>query len=248
VEHWFEALAEHMGEAYLRYSFTKGTRQEVDFLVEELGLQPGARVLDVGCGPGRHCLELARRGIEVVGVDISEAFVRVAQELSCQLPVDAGVGSATFVRADARNLPLDQSPFLPRFDAVICLCQGAFGLMTEQGDDRAVLTEIASALRPGGRFALTAFNAYFSVRYHSEAEFDADRGLSREATTVRSPSGDELDAVLWTGCYTPRELRLLLEQVNLSVDAVYAAEPGGYGRQRPTTEAPEFLVCGHRPG
>ena len=58
--HWFEEVAEHLGEAYLRYSFTYGTVQEVDFLVEALDLDDGARILDIGCGPGRHSHELAR--------------------------------------------------------------------------------------------------------------------------------------------------------------------------------------------
>ena len=75
-DHWFEGLADHLGSAYLRYSFTKGTEQEVGFLVEALGLGPGMRVLDVGCGPGRHAHALGRRGIEVHGVDISAAVRR----------------------------------------------------------------------------------------------------------------------------------------------------------------------------
>ncbi len=61
--HWFEAMADFMGPAYLRYSFTKGTTQEVTFLMEAARIEPGMRVLDVGCGPGRHTLELAARGV-----------------------------------------------------------------------------------------------------------------------------------------------------------------------------------------
>ena len=77
-KHWFEPLAEHMGAAYLRYSFTKGTVREIDYLIDALQLQPGMRVLDVGCGPGRHAHELARRGIAVHGIDISQSFVEIA--------------------------------------------------------------------------------------------------------------------------------------------------------------------------
>ena len=242
MEHWFEELADHMGEAYLRYSFTKGTVQEIDFLVDELALEPGARVLDLGCGPGRHSLELARRGFEVVGVDISGTFIDVATKRTSDLP------GATFVRADARNLPFDHPALAIGFDAVVCLCQGAFGLMTSDGDDRRVLEGIRRALRPGGGLALSAFSAYFSVRYHEAADFDADRGLSHEKTTVKSPDGRDLDTVLWTGCYTPRELRLLLAEVGFEVDAIYSVEPGAYGRRPATVESPEFLVCGRRPG
>src|SRR6187431_2946505 len=150
-DHWFEPIADHLGSAYLRYSFTKGTVQEIDHLVGALGLVAGMRVLDVGCGPGRHAHELARRGFEVHGVDISQTFVDLA---SATAPA-----GATFERLDARSLP-----FRDEFDCVICLCQGAFGLMTANREDERVLAGIASALHPGGRFALSAFNAYFAVR------------------------------------------------------------------------------------
>ena len=61
-DHWFEPIAAHLGQAYLRYSFTKGTRQEVDYLVKALGLSPGARVLDLwtGCYTPRQLRLLLR--------------------------------------------------------------------------------------------------------------------------------------------------------------------------------------------
>ena len=95
-DHWFEPVAQHMGRAYLRYSFVQGTVQEIDFLMEALNLTQGQRVLDVGCGPGRHSHELARRGILVHGIDISQEFIEIARQ-------DAPPG-ATFERLDARDL------------------------------------------------------------------------------------------------------------------------------------------------
>jgi SAM-dependent methyltransferase len=235
-EHWFEPIADHLGAAYLRYSFTYGTRQEVDHLVSELELRPGDRVLDVGCGPGRHAHELARRGIVVHGVDISERFIELCRN---RAPTDGA--SATFERLDARRL-VDASHLHAGFDAVICLCHGAFGLQVGTGEDDAVIAGIASCLIPGGRLALSAFNAYFAVRYHESATFDADRGISHERTVVRSEAGEDREVDLWTGCYTPRELRLLLRAHGLRVQAITAAEPGRYGHRPPDTESPEFLV------
>ncbi|MET0144492.1 MAG: class I SAM-dependent methyltransferase [Ilumatobacteraceae bacterium] len=232
-DHWFEPIAEHLGSAYLRYSFTKGTVQEVDHLVGALGLEAGERVLDVGCGPGRHAHELAGRGLLVHGVDVSAPFVELARR-------HAPVG-ATFERLDARSMPFDGE-----FDAAICLCQGAFGLMTAGGEDETVIAGIARALRPGGRLALSAFNAYFVVRYHDGATFDADAGVSHERTEVRDPDGRVLEVDLWTGCYTPRELRLLLDRHGLAVERVSSVEPGGYGDDPPTTESPELLVIARR--
>ena len=234
-QHWFEPIAAHLGSAYLRYSFTKGTVQEVDHVVAAVGLQPGDRVLDVGCGPGRHAHELARRGILVHGIDISARFVELA--------VEHAPPGATFERLDARQLGFDGE-----FDAAICLCQGAFGLMTANGDDRVVLERIAAALRPGGRLALSAFSAYFVVKYQVDATFDADTGVNHERTEVRNEQGVAQEVDLWTGCYTPRELRLLMEAVGMAVERISSVEPGAYGEMNPSTESAEFLVIARRSG
>jgi SAM-dependent methyltransferase len=237
--HWFETLADHLGPAYLRYSFTKGTDQEVAFLVDALGLAPGDRVLDVGCGPGRHALLLAKRGIVVHGVDISQRFVDLANA--------AGVDGATFERLDARQLP-----FEAEFDAVISLCQGAFGLaggmeatVASNGRelDEPILAGMAAALAPGGRLAVSAFSAYFQLRYLEDGDtFDAATGVNHEHTTVRDDQGLERPAELWTTCFTPRELRLLARASGLAVEAVYGVAPGSYGRRPPEIDCPEFLL------
>ncbi len=233
-DHWFEDIADHLGSAYDRYAHTKGTVQEVDHIVAALDLRPGERVLDVGCGTGRHSLELARRGFEVRGIDISQRFIQIAQE--------AVVPLATFERVDARTMEFELE-----IDAVICLCQGAFGMMTADGEDDAVVAGMARALRPGGRVALSAFNAYFAVKYHDAAQFDAATGVSHELTEIRSESGERREVELWTGCYTPRELRLLLASHGFAVDSVSSVEPGAYGFAPAIVESPEFLAIAHLP-
>jgi SAM-dependent methyltransferase len=232
-QHWFEPIAEHLGSAYLRYSFTKGTVQEVDFVVEALGLKSGDRVLDVGCGPGRHAHELARRGLVVHGIDISQRFIDLATE--------SGPPGATFERLDARALP-----FRDEFDAAICLCEGAFGLMTAVGENQVVLTGIAAALKPGGVLALSAFSSYYAVKYHESATFDAATGVSHERTEVRDEAGRAVEVDLWTTCFTPRELHLMCEEAGLDVMGMWSVEPGAYRRDPPSTETPEFLVIARR--
>jgi SAM-dependent methyltransferase len=233
-EHWFEPIAAHLGSAYLRYSFTKGTVAEVDALVTLLGLGPSSRVLDVGCGPGRHAHELARRGVTVHGVDISARFVELAE---------AGApAGATFARMDARRLSFDGE-----FDAVISICEGAFGLLTGDGENELALAGMLRALRPGGRLALTAFNAYYAVRYHTDASFDAATGISHERTEIRDETGRAVETDLWTTCFTPRELRLLCERVGFVADDVWAIDPGDYRLAPPDAEHPEFLVLATRP-
>jgi hypothetical protein len=106
---------------------------------------------------------------------------------------------------------------------------------------------MAKALLPGGRLALSAFSAYFAVKYHEEAQFDAAIGVSHEVTEVKNEAGESRNVDLWTGCYTPRELRLMCERVGLQVTAIYSVEPGRYVSDPPTVETPEFLLIASTP-
>ena len=235
--HWFETVADHLGSAYLRYSFTKGTGQEVRYLIGALGLVAGSRVLDVGCGPGRHAYALANSGIEVVGVDISRTFVDLAT-------ADAPPG-ARFQRADARELA-----FEGEFDAAISLCQGGFGLCGTSvlDGDTEVLEGMVRAVRPGGLVAVSAFSAYFQLRYLEDGDtFDAERGVNHERTTILDPDAQPAEVDLWTTCFTPRELRLLADAVGIEILALHSVTPGDYGPHPITVDRPEFLMIGRRP-
>ena len=235
--HWFEPLADFVGPAYLRYSFTKGTEQETAFLIDALGLEPGSRVLDVGCGPGRHAYALARHGCRVLGVDISERFVALA---AAEAPAGAG-----FARGDARALPVR----IGAFDAAISLCQGGFGLPADPTapDDASILTAMAAVVRPGGRIALTAFSSYFMVRHLEDTDdFDPATGVNHETAPVKDAAGEERSFDLWTACYTPRELRLLASQTGLDVVGLWSVTPGRYERRPPDLDQPELMLIAER--
>ena len=253
-DHWFEDLADHLGSAYLRYSFTKGTEQEVDFLVDALGLGPGMRVLDVGCGPGRHAHALGRRGIAVHGVDISRAVRRDGAAASAPPGV-------TFERLDARAAAVRRRVRC-RHLALPGRVRpgrraGRRSVDRTADPDRAVLEGIARALRPGGRLAVSAFCAYFQVRWLDEGmTFDADRGVNHERTELRSETGETrdprpLDHVL----HAPRAAPAGRPRRASTVEHVWSVRPGEYGAPtagprprgvaaawrtgRPTVEQPE---------
>ena len=239
--HWFEDMADFMGPAYLRYSFTKGTEQEVAFLTAALGLLPGMRLLDVGCGPGRHSLALSRRGMDVFGIDISTRFVELATASAA-----AEGSSAGFDRGDARALHFDGE-----FDVVLSLCQGGFGLVGRKEDgaaDAQVIDGMARALRPGGRLVVSAFSAYFMLRNLEDNDsFDAATGVNHERTELRDGAKGRREVDLWTTCFTPRELRLMVERAGLVVEHLWSVGPGAYAELTPVVDQPEFLVIARKP-
>ena len=120
----------------------KVTEQEADFLEQQLRLTPGALVLDVPCGAGRHSCALAARGYQLTGVDLSSTCLREARDLAAKKGV-----SLTWEHRDMSDLPWNQS-----FDAAFAM-GNSFGY---SDDDHAArfLGSVANALKPGGRFVL----------------------------------------------------------------------------------------------
>src|SRR6185503_17029472 len=103
------------------------------FVLERLELDPGARVLDVACGHGRHSLELARRGFAVTGVDLSARSIAVAREAAEREGL-----RATFVERDARDLDFDGE-----FDAAVNLFTSAIGYFDEEAENQRVVDGVA---------------------------------------------------------------------------------------------------------
>jgi SAM-dependent methyltransferase len=120
---------------------------EVDYVLARIkrgGVDPQS-VLDLGCGTGRHAVEMANRGIRVCGVDLSEPMIRIAQSKVASRSKSAA-GGIRFSHADIRYLDLIQT-----FDAVVCLFH-VLSYQTTNDDLKAVFAVARRHLRPGGIF------------------------------------------------------------------------------------------------
>lgn len=117
--------------------------EEVDHVLKLLRLEAGSEVLDLCCGPGRHSLELARRGFKVTGVDRTARYLEKAR-------MDAASQGLTveFVRDDMRTFRR-----CGVFDGAINLFT-SFGYFEDPEDDRVVLRNLRESLRPGARLVL----------------------------------------------------------------------------------------------
>jgi SAM-dependent methyltransferase len=206
------------------------TEREVAFVVDRLALEPGARILDLACGHGRHSLALARLGYAVTGVDLSGPSIERAREGAAAEGLDT-----TFVQADMREIAFDSE-----FDAALNLWS-AFGYFEDQADDARVLEGLARALVPGGRFILEQINALMFFRrfqeHHweeleggaimlEERTYDVETGRTEAFWTIVRPDGSRAELAHSLRLYTPAELISLIRAAGLSVDATWGSWDG----------------------
>ena len=156
MKQWYEELFENYAIKYDQEGFTHGTIGECDFIEGEINYEKNTRILDIGCGTGRHSIELGKRGYEIVGIDLSESVLQRAKEKAIAENL-----SLEFHRYDARKLP-----FVDEFDLAIMMCEGGFSLMETDAMNFQILASAAKALKKDGLFIFTALSALYPL-YHS---------------------------------------------------------------------------------
>jgi len=199
------------------------TRKEVDFLVQELDLSRGSRVLDLFCGTGRHSIELAKRGIMAVGIEYNADYLTLATTRAQA----AGV-IPTFVQGDVRKTDFGKS-----YDAAIIMYQ-SFGYF-EDAEDRRILQKVYEALRPEGRLFLEILNWDFLLRnfgavderivkgipVREEREFDLLTSRIDSTITRFEQSGPVVKRISWR-VYSAHEIKTILEALGFQFVSGYA--------------------------
>jgi SAM-dependent methyltransferase len=222
---WWESF---FGEDWLRLVPRKDAqaKEEVDFLVEALRLESGARILDVPCGHGRHTAQLADRGYRVVGIDLNETPLAVARERA---------PAAELVRGDMRELPVDGP-----FDAVLNLWT-SLGYFADDADNERAVQELARVLAPGGALAIETMNPFaLHARFRprgwedlpdgslllDERELDPVTGRTNATATIVGADGSRHELHNSIRLYTVPELAATCGRAGLELDAVYAGYDG----------------------
>lgn len=238
---WEKFFDDH-APVYEENVFTKNTQCEVDFLLEELQLRPGQTVLDVGCGTGRHAVELARRGYAVTGLDLSAEMLEKAAA-SARL---ANI-SLKLVRADATQFTFDSS-----FDAAICLCEGSFGLLGAESSPidhpLAILSNISRSLKPGAKTVFTVLNGGAIIRRYQNSDVLAGRFDFANLCEINqmAPREGMLPVKLRERGFVPTELMLLFRVAGLSVVNIWGGTAGNWGRRPIDLDEIEIMLAAQK--
>ncbi len=250
---WYEKLFENYGEKYDNEIFTQGTIGECDFIEKELNYNKSLKIIDIGCGTGRHSIELTKRGYSVTGIDLSESQLKKAREKAemNNLKID-------LLKHDARNLPFES-----QFDAAIMLCEGGFPLMETDEMNFEILKNVTKSLKSSAKIIFTTLNGLFPLfhsiddfhevgtnkegAHYKSASFDLMTMRDYNVTTFTDDDGNEYELECNERYYMPSEIDWLLKSLGFKKIEIFGAKLGAYSKDdQLTTEDYEMLIVAEK--
>jgi SAM-dependent methyltransferase len=253
MKQWYESLFENYARKYDKECFVQGTVGECDFIEQEVGRNKSLKIIDIGCGTGRHAIELTKRGYKMTGVDLSESQIARAKEKAKEAEI-----TIDFQKHDARALP-----FKGEFDLAIMLCEGGFPLMETDEMNFEILKNAANVLKNPGKFIFTTLNGLFPL-FHSVKEFYESvakegaaeyKGCSfdlmtfrdHNTTVIEDDSGNKRELKCNERYYVPCEITWLLKTLRFKKIDIFGAKQGAFSRNdKLTTKDFEMLVVAEK--
>ncbi len=251
LKKWYEILFENYSKTYDRETFTQGTRQETDFIENEIGFNKSIEILDVGCGTGRHSVELARRGYSVTGIDLSDDQLSAARAKAGE----AGF-QIRFIKADARDFTSTG-----KFGLAIMICEGAFPLMETDEENYRILKNISNVLAPGGKLIFTTLSALYPIfndlkKFHDDKmtggwmadhTFDLLTLRDRNRMSIPDDSGILRELDCNERYYMPSEITWMLHSLGFDNVEIYGGNVGNFRKKQVTPDDFELLVIARKP-
>ena len=225
------------------------TVEQVAFIEHVLSLKRGAKILDMPCGHGRHAIEFAKRGYEVVGVDLNSFLLRTAKETAQRENI--------FLRLEQGDMR--EVSFDGEFDVALNLFT-SLGYFDADEDDEKVLHRLSCALKRGGTLLIDFINRDHLIRTFrprwereladgsmliSEPEYDLVRGQCVTRRTIIK-KGAQLAHKLTSlsyRMYTPAELIKMGTKSGLSLKQAY----GDFKGSALTMDSERAILVLHKP-
>lgn len=253
MKQWYESLFENYARKYDKECFVQGTIGECDFVEKEIDYNKKKRIIDIGCGTGRHAIELTKRGYKVTGIDLSKSQLSWAREKAEKLNL-----TIDFQQHDARRLPFNNE-----FDLAIMLCEGGFSLMETDEMNFEILKNATKALNDKGKLIFTTLNGLFPL-FHSvnefyksaqkegqsqckDCSFDLMTFRDHNTAVIEDDDGNKKEIKSNERFYIPSEITWLLKSLDYTKIDIFGAKLGAYSRNNKlTTEDFEMLVVAER--
>jgi len=239
MKQWYEALFDNYAHKYDEECYVHGTVGECNFIEQEINRDKSLKIIDIGCGTGRHSIELAKRGYRITGIDLSESQLKRAREKAKEQGVDID-----FQKQDARVLS-----FKGEFDLAIMLCEGGFPLMETDEMNFEILKNVTKALKNNGKFIFTTLNGLFPLYHPVEKSKTFDLMTFRDYNThvFEDDLGNKKELECNERYYVPSEITWLLKTLGYKKIDIFGVKLGAYSRNdKLTSEDFEMLVISQK--